>query len=145
MDISYYIDKTEQLMRRQDALYHGAAAKFGLSDAAMWVLYFLSGSGGGVTQQELCSQSSFAKQTVNSAVKSLSDGGIVKLCPIAGTKNQKNVVLTDNGQRFCADTIGRLREAEKRAYLCVGEKELDAYLETLAKLTSCIAAETEKL
>lgn len=145
MDISYYIDKTEQLLRRQDAIYHGVAARFGLSDAAMWVLYFLSGSIDGVTQQELCRQSCFAKQTVNSAVKSLSIGGIVKLCPIPGTRNQKNVVLTDSGRRLCLDTIDRLREAEKRAYSSVDEKELDAYIEITAKLTSCLAAEAEKL
>lgn len=59
------------LWKEQNEIYSAAARSFGLSDSAMWILYFLRLNNGTCQQKELASSLSQPKQTTNSAVKQL--------------------------------------------------------------------------
>ena len=67
------------LWKEQNEIYSAAARSFGLSDSAMWILYFLRLNNGTCQQKELASSLSQPKQTTNSAVKQLERGGYVTL------------------------------------------------------------------
>ena len=54
MNIGGFIDQIEQQRKEQDAIYHNVAVAYGLSDTAMWVLYFVSNSKEVCTQHNLC-------------------------------------------------------------------------------------------
>ena len=145
MKITDYIEQIEQQRKEQDFIYHNVAMKFGLSDTAMWVLYNVYASKDVITQQELCRQCFFAKQTVNTAIISLSKNGYVVLEAIPGTRNQKKILLTGEGTALAEATIAPLIEAEARAYSALSSEELESYLEMTTRLTVALREETEKL
>ena len=145
MKITDFIERIEQQRKEQDFIYHNVAARFGLSDTTMWVLYNVYTSKDVITQQELCRQCFFAKQTVNTAITSLSQNGYVALESITGTRNQKKILLTEKGITLAEATIAPLIEAESSAYSVLSREELDAYLEMTTRLTVSLREETEKL
>lgn len=140
-----YIRQIEQQRKEQDFIYHNVAVKFGLSDTAMWVLYNVYASKNVITQQELCRQCFFPKQTVNTAITCLSKNGYVELEVIPGTRNQKKILLTEKGNMLAEDTIAPLIEAESRAYSALSHEELETYLEMTTRLTVSLREETEKI
>ena len=145
MNIRNYIELIEQQRKEQDAIYHNVAVKYGLSDTAMWVLYNIYLASDVITQQELCRQCFFAKQTVNTAITSLIKNGYVELESIPGTRNHKKIMLTAKGVKLTEVTIKPLVEAEKCAYAVLNSEEIKAYLDMTTRLTVSLREETEKL
>ena len=145
MSIRNYIELIEQQRKEQDAIYHNVAVKYGLSDTAMWVLYNIYIAEETITQQELCRQCFFAKQTVNTAITSLVKNGYVELESIIGTRNHKRILLTEKGIRLADETIKPLVEAEDKAYAVLDSEEIKAYLEMTTRLTVSLREETGKL
>ena len=145
MEIYEYIKLIEQQRKEEDSVYHSAAIKFGLSDTAMWILYVLSEPDSCVTQQYLCKQGSFPKQTVNTAISNMVKNGYVTLEPIPGSRNQKRILLTDAGREIVEKTICKLRMAEERAYGALTVDELETYLTMTKRLTDSLKKEISKL
>lgn len=144
MDLAHLIDKIEQVQKEQDAIYHNAAVRFGISDTVMWILYMLYEAEGAYTQQELCKKCFFPKQTVNTAVSNLMKKGDIVLESIPGTRNQKRILLTEKGRAFAKKTAWYVRRAELRAYGKMTEEELMTFLRINQKLTSCLKEEMNK-
>ena len=145
MDIREYIELIEQQRKEQDAIYHNVAVKYGLSDTAMRVLYNIYLADDTITQQELCRQCFFAKQTVNTAITSLTKNGYVELENIPGTRNHKKILLTAKGMQLTDVTIKPLVEAENNAYKVLNSEELKAYLDMTTRLTVSLREETDQL
>lgn len=145
MNIRAFICRIEQQHKEQNSLYHAVAEKHGLSDTAMWVLYLVSEEGGDLTQQDLCRQSCYAKQTINTAVNILVKNDLVELIPIPGTRNRKRIHLTEAGRELADRTTKKLKAAEENAYGRFTEAELRAYLDITGRLTAYLREETEKL
>lgn len=144
MDTSYFIEAVEQIQKEQDAIYHSAAARLGISDTVMWILYNVYEAKEAYTQQELCKKCFWPKQTVNTAVKNLSKNGYMSLELIPGTRNQKKLVLTPKGIELAEHTTKYVKEAELRAYGKLSEEELTALLTVNKKLTSYLKEELNK-
>lgn len=145
MDLLSIISQIEQQLKEQDAIYHNVAVKFGLSDTAMWVLYEAHISETPITQQELIKQCFFAKQTVNTAVASLVKKGHVVLKSVDGSGRQKQIFLTESGEKLAKATAEPLIEAECRAYSVIERDKLIEYLHMTEKLTAALREETEKI
>ena len=62
------LDKTNRQFNECNALYHAAAQRCGLSDAAFWTLYALVTSCEPLTQNHIAADWGIPKQTLNSAV-----------------------------------------------------------------------------
>ncbi len=145
MDTRDFIIQIEQQRKEMDALYHSVAAKYGLSDTALWILYLVSEDSGELTQQSLCRQGCFAKQTINTAVNSLVKNGFLERIPIPGTRNHKRLRLTPAGRTLADSTTKNLKKAEENAYGRFTEAELQAFLSVKTRLTAYLREETEKL
>ena len=145
MNIGYMIDQIEQQRKEQDAIYHAVAVRHGLSDTALWILYYLWEAKQDCTQQDLIRQSFFAKQTVNTAVASLVKKGYLILEMIPGTRNLKRLILTAQGKEVANSTAAPLRQAEIRAYGSLPEAELLKYLDLTEKLTISLKREMESV
>ena len=143
MELGRFMKKIEQQRKEQDAIYHRAAVNYGLSDTAMWILYEVSGAEDGCTQQELCRDCFFPKQTVNTAVKHLLKDGLLAFRTVQEGGNKKKMDLTDKGRALARVTTDRLRRAEFRAYRALTEQELGSYLEIMTKLTVFLQKEIE--
>ena len=61
--------------RELDEIYHQYAARQGIGDAALWLLYSLRESPEPMTQRQLCAEWHSPPQTVNSALKRLEQQG----------------------------------------------------------------------
>ena len=145
MNIREVIFRIEQERKEQNAIYHAAAAKFRLTDTALWVFYCISESDEDQTQQDLCRRGCYAKQTINTAIAGLAKDDLVELIPVPGTRNHKKVQLTPNGRALTDGTVRALKAAEAHAYGRLSEAELSAYLETIGKLNEYLRDEIEKL
>ena len=115
--------------RAFSTLYREAARAFGLSEAAMWALYAVESADGPISQRELAGAMGLSKQTVNSAVASLADKGLVELRPVPGTRNRKDIALTESGEDLVSRTVRRLRDAEARAVEALGEKKAKLFVD----------------
>ncbi|PHP52519.1 MarR family winged helix-turn-helix transcriptional regulator [Actinomyces ruminis] len=109
-----YLDTMGRQDKRFAAIYRRAASAFGVSECAMWVLYFIRTAETPLTQHELIELMMFPKQTINSAVSSLVRRGYLRLEPIPGTHNCKHVQLTPAGEAFVRSTVERLIRRRSR-------------------------------
>ena len=116
MTFSQFITAYNTLIKEDNSLYHALAKRFGLSDTAFWILYILEESDHPVTQAELCAISCLTKQTVNSALKGLSDSGYIRLEAAHGKGRGKRLALTPSGRVLIARTIHPVFRMEERAY-----------------------------
>ena len=145
MDIREVIFRIERERKEQNAIYHSVAAKFGLTDTALWVLYCISEPDEDQTQQDLCRRGFYAKQTINTAIAGLAKNGFVELIPVPGTRNHKKIHLTPKGEELVDRTARPLKIAEENTYGRISEEELSAYLETANRLNEYLREETDKL
>lgn len=145
MDVEQDILQIEQLLKEQDAIYHAAAVKLGVSDTALWALCMLYESEQGCTQQELCQQFYFPKQTINAMIAGFVRKGIVRLEPIAGSRNRKRILLTEAGRALAENTAMPVRRAELRAYGDLSAQERESYLWLTRKLVSSLRREMEEI
>ena len=92
------LDKTNRQFNECNALYHAAAQRCGLSDAAFWTLYALVTSCEPLTQNRIAADWGIPKQTLNSAVAAMVKKGLLALCPGKGAHSGKIVTLTAEGR-----------------------------------------------
>lgn len=128
MTFSQFITAYNALIKEDNSLYHALAKSFGLSDTAFWILYILEESDHPVTQAELCAVLCLTKQTVNSALKGLSDSGYIRLEAPHGKNRGKRLALTDLGEQLIARTIHPVFRMEEQAYEGLTVQERQALL-----------------
>lgn len=145
MNIREIIQQIERNQKERKSIYHEVATKCGLSETALWILYYISEFDVDQTQQDLCRQGFYAKQTINTAVTGLAKDGLVELVPVPGTRNHKKMHLTPKGQALAERTARPLKAAEEHAYGRISEEELSAYVKTIGKLNEYLREEIEKL
>ena len=109
-----------------EALYRSIASSFGISTCEMWIYYFLLIEQDGVTQQTICSQMSFKKQTVNSAVAKLVKEGMLTLTAMNENNKSKTLSLTPKGAEFANNTVNSLLNAELKAAQKFGKRKLNS-------------------
>ena len=109
-----------------EALYRSIASLFGISTCEMWIYYFLLIEQDGVTQQTICSQMSFKKQTVNSAVAKLVKEGMLALTAMNENNKSKTLSLTPKGAEFANNTVNSLLNAELKAAQKFGKRKLNS-------------------
>lgn len=116
----------------QNEIYRKAAKRFGLSESAFWILYFLQESGGTLGQREICAAMCLPKQTTNSALKKLESDGFIIMTE-SSSRRCKDVSLTEAGHR-CADiTAGRVIAAEHLAMSGLTDEEQEQFIELFSK------------
>ncbi|WP_320128632.1 MarR family transcriptional regulator [uncultured Sphaerochaeta sp.] len=134
-----------QLYKKQDTIYHNLALRFGLSDAAFWVLYAVYESDQTSSQYDLSNTWFYSKQTINSAVATLVKIGFVQLQKSTGARNRKVIVLTETGQAFCTKAVTPLMEAEYKAFAQFSKEEREQYLSVFQKMLDLLQIETQAL
>ena len=101
-------------------LYHGTAAKCGLSDTVFWVLYSLYSEDMPQTQAQMSAGWCLPKQTLNSAVRGMVAQGLVMLTPAPGCKHGKLLSLTAEGRALAEKTVAQVIRAEENAMQRMG-------------------------
>ena len=106
-----------------EQLYHAYARRAGVSDAALWLLYVIRLGGGNLTQAAICADWHYPPQTINSALKRLEAQGLVALAPATGSKRDKAVRLTPEGEKVVGRVIDPLVEAERSALAALAPED----------------------
>ena len=121
--------KTEnRLYNETNQLYHRLARHSGLSDCAFWLLYALRDEDGPLTQTQLSTLLCLPKQTVNSALKQLTEAGCLRLEAVDGNLKNKRVRLTELGERGLGAAIDDVFHLEERAAARLTAEERSALL-----------------
>lgn len=118
-----------RLHKKMNVLYHDYAKSVGLSDAAFWLLYSLYEHGQPCTQKDLCAAWFYAPQTINSALKSLEDQGIISLELTPKNRKNKQILFTEAGKALIEEKIVPLVQAEERSFERLEEQERNQLLE----------------
>ena len=130
---------------RADALYHQAAAFFGQSDSMNWLLYVLLDESRRYSQQDLCEEWMYTKQTINSTVRALEKKGYVTLETAPGEHRRKLLCLTEAGRAYALSTSGQVYEAERRAISRLGEDQMAKLIELNDALLSSLEEELNRM
>lgn len=139
-----YLSEMNAQEKRFGALYRQAALTFGMSECAMWVLYFLVCADKPLTQQELTEQMMFPKQTINSAVTNLAQKGYLELRIVPEMRSSKHLVLSSEGEALARATVKKMRMAEERAVRALGQEKIEQFIALHDEFLSQIYAELEK-
>ncbi len=128
------LEKWNQLIKRQDEVYHQYTKKSGLADAQFWVLYALCEAEKALCQNTFCENWCYSKQTVSAAVASLERSGYVYLTFAEGSRKQKDLHLTQKGEEFCDRYIRTLQAVEEKVLNALSEQEREAFFKTMSTL-----------
>ena len=128
-----------------DDLYHNIATYFGLSDSAFWIMYSLYEKQEGLTQKEICSNWSYSKQTINSAIKKLLDLKYIDMKNDIPSNYGKKIYLTRRGLDIASQTIKKVMEAEDESFSKIKDTDIDKVIEVFGKAYSLFKNEIEKI
>ena len=132
-----------RLYNETNQLYHRLARHSGLSDCAFWLLYALREEDGPLTQTQLSTLLCLPKQTVNSALKQLTEAGCLRLEAVDGNLKNKRVRLTELGEARLGAAIDDVFHLEERAAARLTAEERSSLLALEGKLLDAFRAETE--
>lgn len=106
----------DRLLNGLDHIYSEFSRACGLSDCAYWMLVDTSTAGGSIAVSRLTSEWFYSKQTINSAIKTLTARGFATLEFAEGSRKNKVVRLTEAGMRFAEQYALPAQEAEQQAF-----------------------------
>ena len=139
------LDKTNRQFNECNALYHAAAQRCGLSDAAFWTLYALVTSCEPLTQNRIAADWGIPKQTLNSAVAAMVKKGLLALCPGKGAHSGKIVTLTAEGRALAERTVVPVIAAEEKAIRAFGLASAEEMHRLAQRHLQCLQREFEKI
>ncbi len=139
-------DKKRQLMEfirlynDADEICQSYAKANGLSETAFRILYSLVYSGKSYTQMEFCREWSYPRQTVNSALKILKEHGVIELKLSENSLKNKEIHLTEKGQRIADEIIRPFIKADLDAFSSLSDDECNFMLSAMRKYNRNLTA-----
>lgn len=139
------LDVLNRQYKEEQYIYHQLAAKCGMSDSNFWVLYTVYSNAAPMSQNDLCEEWFYPKQTVNTAIGTLTRSGYVELCPIPGTRNKKEIRLTEAGEKLCREGIQPVIDAECAALGAMSEADRVAMIRLLGEFRGLLKEKFEQI
>ncbi len=134
-----------QLTKELEELYQLYAKKSGLSETTLWILYCVHERQEPYTQKELCDIWSYSRQTINSALKNLETQGLIELVSLPENRKNKQLLLTASGKKLVNKIILPLVEAEKNAFIQLGEEDSRKFLSLTKRHTELLHMEINQI
>ena len=130
------LSEYNDIIKENDNIYRDISKRLGLPECTFWILYVLRTGMGQVTQTDVCKALYQPKQTINSALKRLEDGGYIELI-YDGDHRSKKIYLTSKGVTLSEktaykvilaehDALAELTEIEQRQFITLFHKYTDA-------------------
>lgn len=96
-----------QLIKEMDDLYRVYAKNCNLSETAFWILYCIrEREKEAFTQREICDYWFYTPQTVNSALKNMTEEGLLILRAEEDNRKNKENISHREGERDCGEDRG---------------------------------------
>ena len=126
-----------------DHIYSEFSRACGLSDCAYWMLVDTSTAGGSIAVSRLTSEWFYSKQTINSAIKTLTARGFATLEFAEGSRKNKVVRLTEAGMRFAEQYALPAQEAEQQAFEVLEPWEQREIMRLIEKFSHALGDECD--
>lgn len=133
----------DRLLNGLDHIYSEFSRACGLSDCAYWMLVDTSTAGGSVAVSRLTSEWFYSKQTINSAIKTLTARGFAALEFAEGSRKNKVVRLTEAGMRFAEQYALPAQEAEQQAFEVLEPWEQREIMRLIEKFSHALGDECD--
>ncbi len=133
----------DRMLNGLDRIYSEFARTCGLSDCAYWMLVDTSAAGGSIAVSRLTSEWFYSKQTINSAIKTLTARGFATLEFAEGSRKNKVVSLTEEGRRFAKRYAMPAQGAEQRAFDALEPWEQREIMRLIGKFSQVLGDECE--
>lgn len=133
----------DRMLNGLDRIYSEFARTCGLSDCAYWMLVDTSTAGGSIAVSRLTSEWFYSKQTINSAIKTLTARGLATLEFAEGSRKNKVVSLTEEGRRFAKRYAMPAQGAEQRAFDALEPCEQREIMRLIGKFSQVLGEECE--
>lgn len=133
----------DRLLNGLDHIYSEFSRACGLSDCAYWMLVDTSTAGGGIAVSRLTSEWFYSKQTINSAIKTLTARGFATLEFAEGSRKDKVVRLTEAGMRFAEQYALPAQEAEQQAFEVLEPWEQREIMRLIEKFSHALGDECD--
>lgn len=132
------------ILKQYDQIYRNAAKNFGLPYLSFLTLYVICQKDQ-CTQKDIATQIMFPKQSINSAIKSLEENGIVTLFQTGENKKEKMIQLTSKGKTLAEKTAMKIVEAENKAFGVLLDSDLENFLELFKRILEAMKNGVEKI
>lgn len=133
----------DRLLNGLDHIYSEFSRACGLSDCAYWMPVDTSTAGGSVAVSRLTSEWFYSKQTINSAIKTLTARGFATLEFAEGSRKNKVVRLTEAGMRFAEQYALPAQEAEQQAFEVLEPWEQREIMRLIGKFSHALGDECD--
>ena len=133
----------DRMLNGLDRIYSEFARTCGLSDCAYWMLVDTGAAGGSVAVSRLTSEWFYSKQTINSAIKTLTARGLATLEFAEGSRKNKVVCLTEEGRRFAERYALPAQKAERQAFEALEPWEQSEIMRLVGKFSHVLNEECE--
>lgn len=133
----------DRLLNGLDHIYSEFSRACGLSDCAYWMLVDTSTAGGSVAVSRLTSEWFYSKQTINSAIKTLTARGFATLEFAEGSRKNKVVCLTEADMRFAEQYALPAQEAEQQAFEVLEPWEQREIMRLIGKFSHALGDECD--
>ena len=135
------LEMINQQMKELAGIYRTAVSNLGISENEFWIWYALISMEEELSQQDICGMWAFSKQTVNTIISHMVKNKYVTLEVVPGTRNRKNIHLTEKGREFGESVIVPIFNAEVRALERIPLTERAACIAVLAKYAELLKEE----
>lgn len=143
MDSAVTLVDFDRMLNGLDHIYSEFSRACGLSDCAYWMLVDTSAAGGSVAVSRLTSEWFYSKQTINSAIKTLTARGLAALEFAEGSRKNKVVRLTEEGVRFAKRYALPAQKAEQQAFEALEPWEQREIMRLIGKFSQVLGDECE--
>ena len=124
------------IMQGIEKFYEDYAKSVGLSYMSLTVLEIIYYAPNPITQKEICAESHYIKQMVNTIVKNFYESGYVKFTEAAEDRRNKYVQFTESGRKYADEILIPLEKMEERAIKVLSSEEREQMLEMLERCYS---------
>lgn len=122
-----------KICKETNVIYHNYASSKGVSDTTFWILYSIYYYGEGITQTDICEEWFYSAQTINSALKSMEQKGLITLRLAPESKKNKQIFFTDTGRSLADELVLPVIKAEEQSFTGFDKKELEAMFDVSFK------------
>lgn len=122
-----------KIMLGIEKIYEDYAKSIGLTYMSLTVLQIIYHSHKTCTQKNICEDSHYNKQIVNSIIKAFYDKGYIELKEMPEDRRNKNVTLTSSGRKYADDILLPLSEIEEKALSVISDNEKEQLVSLLGR------------
>lgn len=132
------IDEYYESYYRMDRIYYEWAAKHHIRDTTLFVLDCIYKTPKFCTQKSICEDLGYPKQTVSFTLKRLEEMGMITRQKDNLDSRGNLVHLTEEGMKYAEHLLGRMREAECRAFASMTEEDQETAIRGMRLLSEAL-------